>query len=157
MICLVICTEGDGSEPAVIKEFSITITGQTYPEPDIFTVPLGGNQGHKKLFEVADKKIADLGKPNSDSVLSLATDTDAIDRWIICDYDVMDKNGISEQEFRNLAKEKGYNVVVNKPNFEFFVLVLLTNLEYAMKIKPKDYVKEINMAKKTDKREKYQR
>lgn len=86
MICLVICTEGDGSEPAVIKEFSITITGQTYPEPDIFTVPLGGNQGHKKLFEVADKKIADLRKPNSDSVLSLATDTDVIDRWIKMEF-----------------------------------------------------------------------
>ena len=146
MICLVICTEGDSSEPTAIKEFSIATTGQTYPEPDIFTIPLGGNQGHRKLFETADKKIADLRKPDSDSVLSLTTDIDVIDRWVICDYDVMDKNGISEQEFRNLAKEKGYNVVINKPNFEFFVLVLLTDLEYAIKIKPKDYMGEINVA-----------
>ena len=137
MICLVICTEGDSSEPAAIEEFSITKT-----------VPLGGNQGHKRLFEAADKKIAELRRPDSDSILSLATDSDVIEKWVICDYDVMDENGISEQEFRNLAREMDYHVAINKPNFEFFVLALLTNLEVARNTKPKDYAKEIDKAVK---------
>lgn len=148
MICLVVCTEGDSSEPAAIREFSILAAGQTYPEPDVFTVPLGGNQGHKKLFENADRKVAELKDPHSDSVLSLASDADTVEKWVICDYDVMDKNGISEEEFRKSAREAGYEVVINKPNFEFFVLALLTGLEYATSIKPKDYIIEIDKAVK---------
>lgn len=148
MICLVVCTEGDSSEPAAIREFSILTAGQTYPEPDVFTVPLGGNQGHKKLFENAGRKVAELKDPRSDSVLSLASDADTVEKWVICDYDVMDKNGISEEEFRKSAREAGYEVVINKPNFEFFVLTLLAGSEYATSIKPKDYITEIDKAVK---------
>lgn len=146
MICLVICTEGENSEPAAIREFSIATTGQTYPEPDIIMVPLKGNRGHKRLFDVADAEIEELKQSASNSILSEISVDDIIEKWVICDYDKMERNGITEQEFRKLALEKDYKAVINKPNFEFFVLVFLTNFEYAIKIKPSDYESEINKA-----------
>lgn len=147
MLILIACTEGESSEPAFIRQYGRCALGQIHPDIEIVEIPLGGNHGHRKIFEIANKKIEDL-KRSDNSILSLIDpESDiALRKIIICDYDKMEKHGISEKEFRNAAERQGYQVIINKPNFEFFVLTYLTNIKHALSIKPGKYETEINKA-----------
>ena len=106
-----------------------------------------GNHGHTKIFDAADEAIQ-KERESEDSLLSLIDeDSDIVlKRIIICDHDKMEKHGISEEQFRKTAAERDYQVVINKPNFEFFVLAYLTSIEYALHTKPENYEIEINKA-----------
>lgn len=147
MLILIVCTEGESSEPAFIRQYGRCALGQIHPDIEIVEIPLGGNHGHKKIFEIANKKIEEL-KQSDDSILSLIDpESDiALQKIIICDYDKMEKHGITEDDFRNAAAENEFQLIINKPNFEFFILAYLTNFEYASKIKPSNYLAEINTA-----------
>jgi|InofroStandDraft_1065614.scaffolds.fasta_scaffold05140_15 hypothetical protein len=147
MLILIVCVEGESSEPAFIRQHGRCALGQVHPDIEIVEVPLGGNHGHRKIFEIANKKIEEL-KRSDDSILSLVDSESeiALQKIVICDYDKMEKHGITEDEFRDAAAENGFQPIINKPNFEFFVLTYLTNFEYASKIKPSSYLVEINTA-----------
>jgi len=143
----IICTEGESSEPAFIKNYGRCVFGQTCPDAIIIEIPLMGNHGHIKIFDAADEAIRKESE-SGDSLLSLVDEgSDVIlKRAIIYDYDKMEKHGINEEEFREAAKQRGYQVIINKPNFEFFVLAYLTSIKYALSIKPESYEVEINKA-----------
>lgn len=147
MLILIVCTEGENSEPAFIRQYGRCALGQIHPDIEIVEIPLGGNHGHRKIFEIANKKIEEL-KQSDDSILSLIDPESDIElrKIIICDYDKMEKHRIDEKEFREVAEQRGYQVIINKPNFEFFVLAYLTNIKYALSIKPGNYEIEINKA-----------
>lgn len=143
----IICTEGESSEPAFIKNYGRCIFGQTCPDAIIIEIPLRGNHGHTKIFDAADEAIRKESESENSFLSIIGEDGDVIlKQIIICDYDKMEKHGISEEEFRKVAERRGYQVVINKPNFEFFVLAYLTNTEYALQIKPEKYEVEINKA-----------
>lgn len=146
MLVLIVCTEGQNSEPAFIRQLGRCVLGQIHPNIEIIEVPLGGNHGHTdRVFEEADRRIEYL-KSDEDSILSLVFDDNeaVIEKTLICDYDKMQKHGITEEDFRSNAIAHNYRLILNKPNFEFFVLSFITSPEYAITIKPREYEQEIN-------------
>lgn len=146
MIILVICTEGESSEPNYIKALKAVLFGtsaRSTMNVEVVPVPLGGNHGHKKIFEKADKEL-ERRKEDNYSILSAVDTEDTIEKWMIVDYDKMEKHNISEPDFRRKASEFGYNLVINKPNFEFFVLCNFMSYEEASKIATKDFCNTLN-------------
>lgn len=146
MIFALICTEGDVSEPAYIRAISSALGGQAprniSTNVEILPIPLGGNQGHKNLLEVADRRIDEYAQ-SEDSLLGLVGLEDSIEKWIIVDFDDMDTHGIDENELRADVESAGYTLVVSKPNFEFFVLASMTDLETATTAAAKNQVKSM--------------
>jgi len=142
---IVLVVEGEVCELCFFEAYKDFFVGQTVTKFEIVTISTKGNQGHQHFFEVANKTIEEVRR-DPDSYLSLCEDKDSIEKWAICDYDKMEKHGISLQEFSDLASYYDYNLVINKPNFEFFILALLIGVDKTYKIKPKDYEKEINCA-----------
>lgn len=151
MLVVAICTEGDNSEPAYIKALKLVFSG-TAPQLDdiglqIVSVPLHGNQGHKKILEKADKAI-EAEKTNTDpkapSILSLVEAEDEVEKWIICDFDKMNLAGVDIARLRSDAKVAGYELVVTRPNFEFFILLHFISFDEAVKIKPANYETKLN-------------
>lgn len=145
MIVLLICTEGVVSEPVYIRALTASLTGQlpasTSRNTEVLPLPLGGNQGHVKLIETAEKTINDFV---SNSWVGLADKDDTIEKWIIVDYDDMHLRGVDVEQLRQDAGAVGYTLVVNKPNFEFFVLASLTGIEVASGYRQERHVSEIN-------------
>lgn len=150
MIFMLICTEGDVSEPAYIRAASKTL-GSQVPRSvstniEVLPISLGGNQGHTELIAAADKAIE---KYSADSVLSIAGDEDTIEKWIIVDYDDMDKHGVNPTDLRQEAKNAGYALIISKPNFEFFVLASLTDTARASAVGKNQIVTEIELCIKS--------
>lgn len=142
---MLICTEGVVSEPALIQALKSTTVGQApvsiSSNVEILPLPLGGNHGHAKLVEVANKVVAEYSK---DGVITLAGDDDTIEKWIIVDHDDMEKHGVSPSELREEAKKAGFTLVISKPNFEFFVLATLSDLETAKATNKDQFESKIN-------------
>lgn len=142
MLFVLVCTEGDVSEPVCIEELHKVLKGQRPQSGEAFveivTIPLGGNQGHKKIIAKAEREIG-LVAQDSERLLSLAQEDDERQKWLICDHDKMDQAGIDLQDFRTQVAAAGYTLVMNKPNFEFFVLALLIGIDAAQDVKQKDY------------------
>ena len=124
MIVLIVCTEGENSEPNYISALKNVLWG-TVPggnaAVEVVPVPLGGNHGFKKIFEKAESKIA-TKSGDSESILSVLDESNEVEKWLIVDYDKMYKHGVSEEWMRDESARMGYKLVINKPNFEFFVL-----------------------------------
>ncbi len=142
MLFVLVCTEGDVSEPACIDELHKALKGQRPQSGDTFveivTIPLGGNQGHKKIISKAEHEI-ELASQDSERLISFAEEDDERQKWLICDHDKMDQAGIVLQDFRKQVAAAGYTLVMNKPNFEFFVVALLSGVDAARAVKQKDY------------------
>lgn len=152
MLYLAICTEGENSEPAFIRELDRVLGGQSTNKGDasvaVVSVPLNGAHGHNKIIEAANTALdIDLQK-KTDGPLSDFSNEDILERWLICDYDYMEKHGVIFEEFKKMIHEAGYNLVINRPNFEFFVLTLLAGLETAISESPSNYMNAINIAAK---------
>lgn len=148
MIFVLICTEGKVSEPAYLKALSSTLSGQAprniSTNVEVLPIPLGGNHGHKKLISIADAVVERHSK-NENSLLSLVTVEDTVEKWIIVDHDDMEKHGISVDELRRVAQEAGYTLIINKPKFEFFVLASLSDCAAAAAVDKSQYTAQINM------------
>lgn len=142
MLFVLVCTEGEVSEPACIDELHRSLKTQRPQSGDVFveilTIPLGGNQGHRKIIDKAERQIA-ITAQDPERLLSLAQDEDEQVKWLICDHDKMDEAGVDIQEFRQQVEAAGFTLVMNKPNFEFFVVALLVGIEAAQMLKPKEY------------------
>jgi len=142
MLFVLVCTEGEASEPACIDELHKVLKTQRPQSGEVFveilTIPLGGNQGHRKIIDKAERQIA-ITAQDPEKLLSFAQDEDEQVKWLICDHDKMDEAGVDIKEFREHVKEAGYTLVMNKPNFEFFVVALLVGIEVAQTLKPKEY------------------
>ncbi len=147
MLVIAICTEGDNSEPAYIRALKTVFSGSVAQLDNvglqIVPVPLGGNAGHKKIFEKADEAI-EYAKyhpdPLNPDILSLVDENeDKIEKWIICDYDKMHKDCVDIGWLRDAAEKTGYRLVVNRPKFDFFVLLHFIGFAEAIKIKVADY------------------
>lgn len=147
MIILAICTEGENSEPNYLIAYKKALFGTTpglEAKFEIVPVPLRGNHGHKKIFEKANMELA-RREQDPMSLLSVIDGADdVVEKWIIVDYDKMEKHGINEKEFRQKAIEYGYNDVINKPNFELFILCHFIPIERVKNVKPSQYEKYIN-------------
>lgn len=150
MLYLAICTEGENSEPAFIKELDRVFSGQSINQSGasvaVVPVPLNGVQGHNRIIEAANEAL-DLGlQKRTDGSLSDFSTGDNLERWLICDYDYMEKHGVVLEDFKEMVREAGYNLVINRPNFEFFVLALLAGAEAAIAESPSNYENAINAA-----------
>ncbi len=148
MVFVLICTEGEVSEPAYIRALSSALGGQAprsvSTNIEVIPIPLGGNQGHARLLEVANQRLEECLQ-NEDSLLCLAGPDDVLEKWIIVDFDDMDGRGIDVEQLRADVLAAGYTLVVNKPNFEFFVLASMTDIETAMVASSKSQtITEIN-------------
>lgn len=153
MLYLAICTEGESSEPAFINELDRVLGGQSINRSGtsvaVVPVPLNGIHGHSKIIEAANEALDLKTQRKLDGPLSDFVSGDELERWLICDYDYMEKHGVDLGEFRKMVLCSGYNLVINRPNFEFFVLTLLSNAKTASDIAPSDYEKEITNAIKS--------
>lgn len=150
MLYLAICTEGENSEPAFIKELDRVFSGQSVNQSGasvaVVPVPLNGVHGHNRIIEAANEAL-DLGlQKRTDGPLSDFSTGDNLERWLICDYDYMEKHGVVLEDFKEMVREAGYNLVINRPNFEFFVLALLAGSEAAIAESPSNYENAINAA-----------
>ena len=153
MLYLAICTEGENSEPAFIRELDRAFSGQSINQSGasvaVVPVPLNGVHGHNKIIEAANEAL-DLGfQKRIDGPLSDFSNGDNLEKWLICDYDYMEKHGVILEEFEMMVHEAGYKLVVNRPNFEFFVLALLAGLDVAVAESPSNYENAINAASET--------
>lgn len=150
MLFVLICTEGDNSESECLTALDASLKNGQVPQEvirfvEVLPIPLGGNQGHVKLVEKANKQVETMERdPNSLLHLALSEDGAEHDKWIVCDYDALDDANITLQELRQQASEAGYKLVVNKPKFEYFVLCLLIGAEDANKVESGHYFVEIN-------------
>lgn len=137
---ILICTEGENSEPESVEQIDVALfghyAGTTHTE--IMPIRLGGNQGYTELIKVANEKV-------SESILDEFVETgEQVDKYLICDYDDIEEKDITIEELRERAKNDGYILIVNKPNFEFFILLLLLPVEEAVKINSANYMQIIN-------------
>ena len=147
MIIIAICTEGESSEPNYLGAYRKTIFGTTPNLKARFEInpnPLSGNQGHSEaIFKKAEVELQ-KAKNDKENLLSITSEEDRIEKWLIVDYDRMEKHGVKETEFRRLAEENGYNIIINRPNFEFFVLCHFIPVEEAKEIKNEEIKIQIN-------------
>jgi len=149
MLFVLICTEGEVSEPVCIDAFLASINTQSPRPGDDFTevipVPLKSNHGFKVLVDRANKAIEKL-ENDKNSLLHLATvEGEATkEKWLVCDYDQMDELGISFEEFAEMVEASGYRLIMNKPNFEYFILAVLAGWDVANKTHKSSIVGEIN-------------
>lgn len=153
MLYLAVCTEGENSEPAFIRELDRVLGGQSTNQGDasvaVVSVPLNGVHGHNKIIEAANAALnIDLQKKTDGPLSDFSNEDDILERWLICDYDYMEKHGVIFEEFKKMIHEADYNLVINRPNFEFFVLTLLAGLETAIAESPSNYMNAINIAAK---------
>ncbi len=75
----------------------------------------------KRRLQAKQLVTAYCTDPNS---LVLIDDAPQIEKWLICDFDKMDRRGVDLDSLRQEAKQYGYEgLIINKPNFEFFVLL----------------------------------
>jgi hypothetical protein len=150
VLFVLICTEGDNSEPECLVALDASLKNGQVPQEvvrfvEVLPIPLGGNQGHTKLVEKANEQVK-IMEMDPDSLLHLAlAEVEAeCDKWIVCDYDALDESKITLDELRDQASKAGYRLVVNKPKFEYFVLCLLIGTDAASKVEPGRYFVEIN-------------
>ena len=146
MIVLAVCTEGKNSEPNYIEALKNVLLG-TAPggntAVEVVTVPLGGNHGFKKIFEKANAEL-ELKTQDPRNILSVLEEDDELEKWMVVDYDKMHKYGVSEEWMRDEAVRKGFVLVINKPNFEFFVLMHFVSVPEVAEIATKDLKDTIN-------------
>lgn len=79
MLFILLCTEGEVTEPEYLDALVNSIKGQS-PQTgdsmvDIISIPLGGNQGHRRLVESADQKVKDYTE-NPENLIYLSDETD---------------------------------------------------------------------------------
>lgn len=150
MLFVLICTEGEVSEPVCIEAFLASINTQSPRSGDEFAevihVPLKSNHGFKILVDKANKAIEKL-ENNKDSLLHLATTEGEAtkEKWLVCDYDQMDELNVSFEDFAEIVKSSGYQLVMSKPNFEYFILAIIAGWDVANKTHKSNIVGEINL------------
>ncbi len=108
---------------------------------EVLPLPLGGNHGHARLVATANEVVATYSR---DGVISLAGDEDVIERWIVVDHDDMEKYGVTPEQLREEAQSAGFTLIINKPNFEFFVLAVLSDLDTALTTSKEQFKSKIN-------------
>jgi hypothetical protein len=144
MLFVLICTEGEVSEPEYLKAIGDSLRGQApqlaAANVEVIPVPLGGNQGYNALIDKANQEIAAYFA-NPDNCIE---DSDTVEKWLVCDYDDIEKSGVNIDDIRKQALSDNFKLIINKPNFEFFLLLHFMMPEDAAKVKPKDYITEIN-------------
>lgn len=147
MLFILVCTEGNVSEPSYLEALSSALGGQaphkTGAALETIILPLGGNHGHNKIIQKAEEAIAKK-EGDQNSILSLKGEDDTCEKWLLCDYDDMEEHGANIDALRQEAEKAGYTLIVSKPNFETFVLMHFLEPSEIAKIKPKDYVSVIN-------------
>lgn len=151
MLFLFICTEGDSSEPKYVETLKRKCGGQAPNTKDthlkIVTLSLGGNQGHRGIFDKANEAINKYIHENSDGNEDIFLGNgNRQEKWLICDFDNMSERGIDEASLRAEATSRGFRLIINKPNFEFFVLLHLYINSEARSFKPREYEEKINEA-----------
>ena len=151
MLYLAICTEGENSEPAFINELDRIFSGQSINQSGasvaVVSVPLNGVHGHNKIIEAANEALdLDLQKRIDGPLSDFSSENDSLEKWLICDYDYMKKHGVNLDNFREKVAEAGYELVLNRPNFEFFVLAVLADIDIALNEPPSNYETAINNA-----------
>lgn len=146
MIVLAVCTEGENSEPNYIEALKNVLFGTVFggnTVVEVVPVPLGGNQGFKKIFEKANAELESRKRDPRD-ILSVLEEDDEIEKWLIVDYDKMYRYGVSEEWMRGEAVRNGYVLIINKPNFEFFVLAHFIPIVEVAEVATKDLKNTIN-------------
>ncbi|MCL2371565.1 RloB family protein [Candidatus Saccharibacteria bacterium] len=147
MLFVLICTEGEVSEPAYINALKAAIIAQAPQnagQVEVEALDLQGNQGHTALISRANEKVADY----TDIEDSYIGEGDTVEKWIICDYDKMHERGVSIEDLRQDARDAGFELIINRPNFELFILLHFMSIDEAVGIRPSQYETIINQ--KTD-------
>ena len=142
MLYLLIAVEGE-SERGLISALVKKLAAQApirYGKIEVVPISVGGNHGYKRLVEIAENSInAYIANPDH-----CFESGDDIEKWLVCDYDDMDNKGITRSELLEKANKKGFELIISKPNFEFFILATLSSFEHATKVDPSHYIFEIN-------------
>ena len=147
---------------ANVVRFNYSHTNYDYFSKIIDTVKELNKEWKTNLWILTDTKWPEIRTKSVEEKISLEKDeefflsntlneskiSDNSKKMIICDYDYMEKHGIIFEEFKKMIHEAGYNLVINRPNFEFFVLTLLAGLETAISESPSNYMNAINIAAK---------
>lgn len=147
MLYVFVCTEGQSSElgyiKALINKHKSQVPLAKSALMEVIPLSLDGNQGHTKLFDKANQKITShmLGLYGVNDYLQ---PNDKEEKWLICDYDNMDKNRITMDSLQKEAVMSGYKIIINKPNFEYFTLLNFLEPSKVINIKTKDFISEIN-------------
>ena len=147
---ILICVEGGSSEPGIIKGFMGHLRGQAPANVcgriEVVPLPLGGNQGYtEELFEKAKEKVDEyiktweikerttnsvkagdagetvIAEKGADGNEDDANGADEIERYIVCDYDNIDKSKTTLEQLREDAKKKGFKLIVTRPKIEYFI------------------------------------
>lgn len=117
MLYFLIAVEGE-SEKGPIKALVRKLAAQasnSYGRVEIVPISVGGNHGYRRLVEVATNSVNNyLTDPGN-----CYEKDDVVEKWLVCDYDDMDKMGVTRDEFKNMAEAEGFSLVISKPRFEF--------------------------------------
>jgi hypothetical protein len=139
MLFVLICTEGRVSEPQYIKAYCRATEGQSAARRRVEVVPLSteGNQGHAELINKANEVLsAFIANPEN-----CIEESDAVEKWLVCDFDDMQ---INMGELRRQAEENAYSLVINKPNFEYFVMSHFYSPAEIASVNKRDFAQKIN-------------
>lgn len=145
MLFIAICTEGEVSEPTYIDALKTEIykqmPGQEISKIDFIVIPLNGNQGHSvnKIIERANNSI----KKEQAKCAAAPGDDWSIEKWLILDYDKLEKD-VNIKIFKQGIAQAGFELIINKPNFEYFVLLNFMTPNEIDKIKIEAFEDEIN-------------
>jgi hypothetical protein len=142
---LVLFTEGESTEPKFLKEYISYISNyqpfsNMLPQPIV--IPIEGNAHNIK--EVT-KKCKELLSNNKEALeIAEVFGNDGIEyiKYLIVDYD-----STTDEQYENLIKDcaqYNYELIVSKPNIEYFILAMLTSVENANNYKKPDYSAQIN-------------
>ena len=138
-------TEGKNSEPEFIRTLNSVIFGNAAGNArlEVRPIALAGNHGYSKLVERAQETAA------SHEIRQYIDDGDLVEEYLICDYDDMGERNIALTDLQEKAKAAGFDLIVNMPCFEEFILRWLMTIlgEDTAKIARFDrhsYISEIN-------------
>lgn len=117
---VLICTEGNSSEPGAIESFVRCLRGQApatlYGRVEVRSLLLEGNHGYTKLVEAAEAEVEQYIKE-----WEIETPDDEIERFLVCDYDNIDETKTTLEALRESAATKGFRLIVTRPKFEYFI------------------------------------
>lgn len=118
MEIVIVCTEGESTETAMINAVTDYFQAQTATNVKAQVIPLSteGNQGHVHLVEKANQAVNDYIRslPESEEIRIR-------EKYLMCDYDKMNEHGIALENLRRKCDDNEFALIVSNPDIEYFV------------------------------------
>ena len=128
MICVLACVEGESTEPNIVDGIVRFLRSQrpldAYGKVEIVPLSLGGNHGHRALVERAIEKANEYLEE-----YEIMAPSDEIRKYLVVDYDKLDKHGVDFTQFRDDVISSGFIPIVTRPKIEYFIARLFYDEE----------------------------